>query len=66
MGFQHQNRLYLTARSPDIVLINHKNQEHFIIDAAIPGDFCVRIKRQKKYINTKILLWRYLESGIQN
>ena len=31
----------IEARRPDIVLINKKNQEMFIIDVAGPGDFCV-------------------------
>ena len=50
--FQHQNRPYLEAQWPDIVLIvDKKNQETFIIDVAKPSDFCVSDKKAEKKIS---------------
>ena len=38
----------IESRCPDIVLIDKKNQETFIIDVAIPEDLCVRNKKAEK------------------
>ena len=38
----------IKTRLPDIVLNDKKNQETFIIDVGVPGDFCVWDKEAKK------------------
>ena len=38
----------IEARCPDIVLIDMKNQETFIIEVVIPGGFRVRDKEAEK------------------
>ena len=38
----------IEARRPDIVLIDKKNKEAFVVDVAIPGDFRVKDKELEK------------------
>ena len=56
----------IEARHPDNVLIDKKNQQTFIIEVAIPGNFRVRDKEDEKISKYQDLaLQIYLECGIQ-
>ena len=46
--FNIRTDYFIWTRCPDIVRIDEKNQETFIIDGVIPGDFRVRDKEAKK------------------
>ena len=46
--FDIRNDFVIEARHPNIVLINKRNHETFIIDEAIPENFRVRDEEAKK------------------
>ena len=55
----------IEARCPDIVLIDKKNQETLSLMWLYLGIFVSGTSRLKRYQNTKILHWKYLECGKQ-
>ena len=56
----------IEAKRPDIVLINKENQEIFITDVAIPGDYLVRsVEAENEYWYSEDLHWKYLDYRIK-
>ena len=49
-NFSIRTDLVVEARCPDIVLIDKRNEETFIIDVAILKDFRVRDKEAKRIL----------------